>query len=451
MMPMLMVAISPNNKLEKKCLQVGTGIANQLDLNNDQFISLYVGLESISLTVSIKNDPFSTQKCCLHPQLISAMGLGEAREYGIRRDGNSIHIGPLIGIMANQYADPKRPFGNQSLFISQLITQARNMGAICYAFKSQNVNIAQGNVEGYTYINNTWKIGTYRLPNVIYPRENISSIRQTELRKKLSKSGCLFINPPWLGKWQSYKILSQIDALRKYIPDTYLFNSFKQVAVMLRKYQVAYMKPVAGSQGDRIIRVSKARNSRYRYQYQMNHKTVHGNANSLAELERSLKKVMAKKAYIVQQPINLLRNQGSLIDMRVMTQKNADGQWEVSGKAFRIGRAGSITSNISGGGRGCQVKQLLSQHFPDPQEAERIIREVDCLAIDIASALEKSYMPIGELGIDIGVDQDGQLWFIEANLKPARKVFTLIGEPETRLLTVQRPIQYARYLAGFRK
>jgi hypothetical protein len=53
------------------------------------------------------------------------------------------------------------------------------------------------------------------------------------------------------------------------------------------------------------------------------------------------------------------------------------------------------------------------------------------------------------MGVDIGIDKGGQVWFIEANLRPARQVFTLIGEKKTRLLSVKRPMLYCRYLAGF--
>ena len=58
---------------------------------------------------------------------------------------------------------------------------------------------------------------------------------------------------------------------------------------------------------------------------------------------------------------------------------------------------------------------------------------------------------MGEMGIDVGVDQAGKLWFIEINLRPARRLFTLIGEHNTRLLSIQRPMLYSQYLAGFRQ
>ena len=74
---------------------------------------------------------------------------------------------------------------------------------------------------------------------------------------------------------------------------------------------------------------------------------------------------------------------------------------------------------------------------------------MDQLAVQVARALENETGAIGELGIDIGIDVNGKVWFIEANLKPARRVFILIGEPSTRRMSVRKPMLYARHLAGF--
>ncbi len=445
-----LVMISKNTKLSRKCLQLGTGIANQLDLRQDQVISFYIGVQSTNLQIKIKTDSCPPEKFSLHPDIMKAWGLEETREYGIRSTSNSIHLGPLIGIMADKSDDPQRLFAGQSLFISQLISEGRRLGAICFGFSCQDVNLSKGTIKGYSYSNNIWKAGIYKLPNVIYPRQKAHSNRQNELRKILGNKGCQFLNPPLLGKWESYKILSQNSALQQYLPDTRLLSNFRQVEAMIKSYRAVYLKPANGMQGKRIIRVSKPTNSKsYQYQYQMNDITVQGTAKTLVHLERRLKRIMANKTYIVQQQIKLLKIKNSIADMRIMVQKNEEGKWEITGKAFRIGKAGSITSNISRGGRGCQVNSLLGEIFNDTREVDRIIEEADLLALRIAQSIEPSHSPIGELGIDIGVDQNGRLWFIEANLKPARQVFSLIGEAETRLLTVQKPILYARYLAGF--
>ncbi len=450
MPPGLMVKCMKDPELNRNCMRVGMGIAEKLDLGKDQVISFYVGLKSQAIKIIMQPGLSPANACALHPELMKDMELEAGRSYGIRRDQNCLHIGPLIGIMANLTTDHNRPFGNQSFFISQLIQQGQKMGAICFAFNPRDVNLDKEFIQGYTYSNKTWKKANYRLPDVIYVRQPGYSISSNNLRKSLIKKGCRFVNPANLGKWETHRILSQHPDLQTYLPETRLVSGFKPVEAMLKKYRAVYLKPIASSQGKGIIRVSRGRHSNvYVYQYQSNAGPVKGTAFSLAELERSLKKIMGKASYLVQQEISLLRIQGSIADLRVMVQKNARGKWEVSGKAFRIGQAGAITSNISSGGSAGRIQELLANSFDDPHEITRIIREVDFLAVEAALCIEEHHSPIGELGIDIGVDQNGRIWFIEANLRPARKVFSMIGDLETRLLTVQRPIQYACYLAGF--
>jgi hypothetical protein len=53
------------------------------------------------------------------------------------------------------------------------------------------------------------------------------------------------------------------------------------------------------------------------------------------------------------------------------------------------------------------------------------------------------------MGIDLGIDIHGKVWFIEANLRPARSLFRLIEEPDMRQQSIINPLLYSRYLAGF--
>lgn len=445
-----MVRITGNSQLDKNILEAGAEIADQLELDNEQIISFRVGQSSAQLKVKINKNGISEKQFNLNPQVLKTMGILEDREYGIAGKANRIQIGPVIGIMADKSPDSRRPYRNQSLFISHLINQGRQMGAICFVFSSNDIDFAAGKIKGYSHSGKSWKPGSYPFPNVVYARYKGHSLKKNDIRNKLIKAGCKFINPALLGKWRSYRILSENAALKAYLPDTRLIKNFKDVEGMLNKHRTVYLKPVAGSQGESIIRVSQSRKSNiYEYQYQKNMQSIKGTAQSIKELQLGLKKVMAGQSYIVQQQINLLRMQDSLADMRVMVQKDESGQWTITGKACRIGKSGSITSNISGGGRACEVNELLAKHFTDPQDLARIDAEIDYLALQAAHGIEKHHSPIGELGIDIGVDKDGRLWFIEANLKPARKVFSLIGADQTRLLSVQRPLLYARFLAGF--
>jgi hypothetical protein len=238
--------------------------------------------------------------------------------------------------------------------------------------------------------------------------------------------------------------------INSYIPDTQLIKGFGQVERMLNKYGAVYLKPIAGSMGRNIIKVVKVRHTNtYSYQYQIYSQTQSGSATGINSLYNNLRKVMGKRKYIVQQRLNLIKYEGNIADVRILVQKDDSGQWHITGKAVRIGKKGSITSNISSGGSASKVRVVLGQIFSDPIRRDAIIDEIDYIALEAAGYLEQHICSIGELGIDIGIDRSGKLWFIEANLRPARQVFTLIGEKTMRKNSVQKPLLYARYLAGF--
>lgn len=158
---------------------------------------------------------------------------------------------------------------------------------------------------------------------------------------------------------------------------------------------------------------------------------------------------MGSRGYIVQQGIDLLKDEGSIFDVRVLVQKDYTGEWDVTGMACRVGKNGSIISNLSSGGRGQKIEDVLKRNIPYQETRERIIEDIKFISIEATKTLERSIGQCGEMGIDVGIDNNGKVWFIEANIRPARYVFNLIGESDTRLRSIEKPMQYAGYLAGF--
>ncbi|MEA1961247.1 MAG: YheC/YheD family protein [Bacillota bacterium] len=439
-----------DSRLRGSQLRLGESLAKHLTINNGEVVALFVGCSSVECKVVINQSSSRKQQMVLNPGMFKTMKFLPGKKYGIYRDEMGVHLGPVVGVMADLFNDKDRPFGGQSYFISQVLTAGQKMGELCFAFGPNSINYHRKTISGYRYTQKGWVKGTFPIPDVIYPREAGYSPPKLRIRSRLESMGARFINPPLVGKWQTYKILSQNEELIKYIPDTRLVNSFQQVDRMIKRYHAVYMKPVSGSQGKNIVRVVKKKNNRsYEYQYQMNNQTYRGTAATLHDLQRNLHRVMGRKSYIVQQRINLIRSQGNIIDVRVLVQKDESGRFCVTGKACRVGRNGSITSNISSGGKGRKVESVLLQAFPEPEQRDQILEELNQVALLMAEELENKYEKIGEMGIDIGIDRDGRIWFIEANLRPARQVFSLIGEKKTRMASVEKPMKYARYLAGF--
>lgn len=145
--------------------------------------------------------------------------------------------------------------------------------------------------------------------------------------------------------------------------------------------------------------------------------------------------------WIVQPYLHLYTADHRPFDIRVLTQKNGQGEWEVVGKAIRLGHLGGLTSNLHGGGTGVGFIPFIRQHYPEQEKA--IHEQIDELGRKIPPLLESAHGPLLELGIDIGVDRKGDIWIIEVNSKPGRNLFAWTGEKNVQHRSVQNIIDYA--------
>lgn len=444
------VTIQTNPRLSENSVVLGTELSQHF--SEGQRIRLALGKSNLLATVRAAKKPGKRLTLTLNPATARKLYLGDGQSYGFQIIAEGLRIGPVVGIMAQLMSQPGKPFGGQTLFFRQLLAAAREIGIMAFVFTPGAINWKKHTISGHSCGDSGWKRGTFPLPDVIYPRDRAYSVGKLATRRRLQELGIKFLNPPLVGKWETFKILSHNPALVAHIPDTRLIKSFKQVDGMINKYQAVYLKPVAGTKGRNIIKVVKNRkSSTYQYQYHLNNQTIKGTAASLEQLRHNLQPIMGGRAYIIQKQINLIKAEGNIIDVRILVQKDHLGQWGVTGMACRVGKSGAITSNISSGGSGRKLDSVLRRTFNDQEQILEIEKTLNSVALMAASTLEKSIGGCGEMGIDLGIDRDGRVWFIETNLRPARQVFNLIGEADTRMRSVQMPLLYSRYLAGFRE
>lgn len=82
-----------------------------------------------------------------------------------------------------------------------------------------------------------------------------------------------------------------------------------------------------------------------------------------------------------------------------------------------------------------------------PERAAAILKNVPTTALLIARQIERaSEMMLGEMSMDLGVDEAGDLWFFEANSRPMK-----FDEPAIRKLSLERIFQYSQHLARMNK
>ena len=132
------------------------------------------------------------------------------------------------------------------------------------------------------------------------------------------------------------------------------------------------------------------------------------------------------KRYLIQQGIQLMLYRGSPFDLRILLQK-PHRRWIVSGMVAKVAASGRFVTNYSRGGHPLPVETALATVARDPLERERLSRELHHMAERVAVVLNERFPGLRELGIDVGVDQEGRLRIFEVNTRPQFKMFSKIG------------------------
>jgi glutathione synthase/RimK-type ligase-like ATP-grasp enzyme len=346
----------------------------------------------------------------------------------------------LVGVMSTRRAGGY-PFPEGGYFRG-LMRAGRRLGIKVIVFSPLDIDWASGTVPGYTHNGSGWRVRRYPVPRVVYdrifPSRGSWQLYWNSVGRMRRTFHVRFMGRGLRGKWQFHRIARRFEDLREHIPETRMITGTGIVLRMLAKHGIVYIKPVFGSGGKGIVRIVR-RGAMYSVQF-----SGRGGRRMVSAAGLSALLAGTRRRYVVQQGLDLNYLAGSPYDVRSIVQKNGEGKWQVTGKAARIGRRHSITSNLHTGGYARTVPAVLQRYFPD--RAEEIEQEIDRLAIRVAEVMEQKAGPLCDLGLDMGVDRQGKVWLLEVNSKPGRRVFRHTGDRQARWLSVATPMAYARYL-----
>lgn len=365
-------------------------------------------------------------------------------------ENQTLYIGPLIGIFTAGFTPfPLRLLGDRTSFFAKLLSVKKSVGALPFIFGEKHIDWENGLIKGHFYDNDHWKVHIVPLPNVIYDRlPNRKSERNPlfmKIKDRLQNDYFIpWYNPGFFNKLDIFERLQQEISVEKYLPETFLFTSFSSIETMLSKYGHIFLKPINGSLG---IGVHQIIYDKYLNDYYCRFQDQRGvnRLQKFSSLEGLFKSVFAKKnlgKMLVQQGIHLLRYNQRLVDFRIHTNKDRKGNWHISAIAAKMAGAGSVTTHVRSGGEIKTIEEIFS-----PEECGRYTEKLITASLDLSKALERNVEGvIGEIGFDLGIDRNGEVWLFEANSKPGRSIFNHPELKEFDLLTRKLTMDFAIFL-----
>jgi len=113
----------------------------------------------------------------------------------------------------------------------------------------------------------------------------------------------------------------------------------------------------------------------------------------------------------------------------------------ISSVNCRIAAKGAVVTNYAAGAQ--EVIVGPDNEMPHPLLSWDKIRELSC---DMLLALEATFGNLGEVGLDVALDEDGKLWLLEANSKPNTIGSNEVASEELLSQVHGLPLDYAKHM-----
>lgn len=227
-----------------------------------------------------------------------------------------------------------------------------------------------------------------------------------------------------VGKWTKYKLMLENEKLASFLPDTQYLNK-TSLTIMLDKYNQIMVKPCNGLQGRGIIQISALSDEKFELHIEHRKTFVNGKENIYDYLKEN--NFLKKRHYIVQQRIPLATINNNPFDFRVMVQRKRDSiEWVVTGKLARLAANNFVVTNVAKAV--LSVEDAIEKSLINNENINNIVADLEEVSLLIAGELSNSYSLRRVYGLDLGIDLEGKVWIIEANLRPAVSMFKYLND-----------------------
>ncbi|MCL6446227.1 MAG: YheC/YheD family protein [Alicyclobacillus sp.] len=289
-----------------------------------------------------------------------------------------------------------------------------------------------------------WVRTTEALPDVFYDNVYVHlAVRGyvTDLRRRAEKAGIPVINPVLPNKWHMVRWMVR-HRMQDVVPETTVLDDVDEALQLIKRWKVAYLKPIGGYGGTDVMRIERLNANRYRVSVDRTRTSFEKQRFTVSKVRlRKLLRRRSRPPHLLQRGLSLLTVRGRKNDFRVVVHRGYDNDWRVIGIIPKQAAPDGVVTNLVAGGERLSLDQCL--RLAKAENKEVPVQLLEDTALRIARQLGRRYVTAGLLGFDMGIDQQGRVYLIEMNPKPARSLLT----PEMRHAAAKHTAGFAVYLA----
>ncbi len=193
-------------------------------------------------------------------------------------------------------------------------------------------------------------------------------------------------------------------------------HSHRQLERFIESSPLTFIKPCAGSKGDRIVTLRRDSNGLMVTHYEAGRQQRFA-AKTLGQASEFIGRLTKNKAtYVIEHGIDTLPYGHCVFDIRVVMVH--DGRAWTWFSESRLSAHGSDVSNVSQGGASIVTEDLLNAVL-DGEAAQQKLHEIESESFALAAYLETLH-PGGlmEIAFDFVLDREASLYLVEINTKP---------------------------------
>ena len=334
-------------------------------------------------------------------------------------------------------------------YFTEIAMFAESCGMEVFRFIPSHINPHSLRVKGKKFDSKrkAWVSEEFPIPSILYDRcfygEDEHSKQCLPIVSWLkNQKDISFLGYGLPNKLELYHVLKNTP-LSPYLPPTVHVQDAKTVIKELAQKKKVILKPVGGAHGYGIYSLKK-NDKTFLVKTEKQKQMVSRIFPNEVKLHKWLESLITNRQYLIQPYLELVTNELEPFDIRVLLQKDEFGNWGELGRGIRVGNSGGILSNLSAGGSCKPFSEWISK-LPTTK-AEYITEELDYILSELPHLLENAFLPLFELGVDIGIAQNGSIWILDLNSKPGRKVL-LQTRPDLKDTLHMRPLLYGKYLS----